>query len=85
MNARTVTATLAAAIGLATLAPAEPAHADGKPERCYGVAAKGQNDCATPQYACVGRSTVDRDPNAWIMVPAGLCERIAGGKLTPGG
>ena len=40
------------------------------------LAAKGDTE------KCAGTSTADRDAEAWILVPAGTCERIAGGKLT---
>ena len=32
--------------------------------------------------ACAGTATADRDAEAWILVPTGTCERIAGGKVT---
>jgi uncharacterized membrane protein len=60
MNRRTFVPSLAAAIGLAMVAQAMPAQAQqadpkkqtmermtkGNLEKCYGVAAKGKNDCA---------------------------------------
>ena len=52
-------------------------------EKCYGIAKAGQNDCAsTGNNSCGGTSRINADPNAWIYVPAGYCERIVGGSLT---
>lgn len=51
-------------------------------EKCAGIVKAGKNDCGTSQAACAGTSTVDRDPEAWILVPKGTCERIAGGMVT---
>jgi uncharacterized membrane protein len=51
-------------------------------EKCYGVALKGQNDCAAgPGTTCQGTSTVDFQPNAWKFVIGGTCESIS----VPGG
>lgn len=52
-----------------------------KKEKCYGVVAKGQNDCGTSAHSCAGQAKVDNDPNEWVMLPEGYCKRIAGGKL----
>ena len=52
-------------------------------ERCYGVARAGKNDCSTATTACPGTSKVDSQPDAWMYVPKGTCERIAGGSLKP--
>jgi uncharacterized membrane protein len=51
-------------------------------EKCAGVVKAGKNDCGTSKSACAGTSKVDRDPEAWVIVPKGTCERIAGGTLT---
>ncbi len=59
-----------------------PAMAAGK-EKCYGVAAAGQNDCATKSSSCAGTSKVDNQGDAFVAVPKGLCEKLAGGSLTP--
>lgn len=49
-------------------------------EKCYGVAARGKNDCAEGQHSCVGQSTRDRDPASFVLVPKGDCQKLAGGK-----
>jgi uncharacterized membrane protein len=66
---------LAGASGLALAAK-------GGTEKCAGIAKAGKNDCGTSKSACAGSATADRDVEAWILVPAGTCEKIAGGKLT---
>ncbi len=45
---------------------------------CYGVAAAGENDCATNSTACGGTAAVDRAPNAWVAIPQGVCMNIKG-------
>ena len=56
--------------------------ASGETEKCAGVVKAGQNDCGTSKSACAGSASADRDAEAWILVPTGTCEKIAGGKLT---
>ncbi|APG10007.1 putative membrane protein [Bradyrhizobium diazoefficiens] len=72
---------------LATAAPLTKAEADAaiaaKKEKCFGVALKGQNDCAAgPGTTCQGTSTVDFQGNAWKFVQGGTCASIElpGGK-----
>lgn len=50
-------------------------------EKCYGVAAAGKNDCQTATSSCAGTATEDRQADAWIYVPKGTCDKIAGGSL----
>jgi uncharacterized membrane protein len=86
MNKRVVIASaLAAAVAAPTLALAAPAAAPKfKAEKCYGLAKAGKNDCAsTGNHSCAGLSKVNADPNSWIFVPAGYCNRIVGGSLKP--
>lgn len=59
-----------------TEAEAKAAVAAGK-EKCYGVALKGQNDCAAgPGTTCQGTSTVDFQGNAWKFVMGGTCTKV---------
>ncbi len=58
--------------------------ADVEFEKCYGVAAAGQNDCQTATTSCAGTSKVDNQPDAWIFIPEGTCGKIAGGSTTSG-
>ncbi len=68
-------ASFAAAAPL-TKAEADAAIAAHK-EKCYGVALKGQNDCAAgPGTTCQGTSTVDFQGNSWKFVQGGACEAI---------
>jgi uncharacterized membrane protein len=69
------------AIGLAGVANNALA-AKGDTEKCAGVAKAGKNDCGTSKSACAGTATADRDPEAWILVPNGTCEKSAGATLT---
>lgn len=82
MTKQTLIATaLLAALALPIAGAGTPARAEGENEKCFGVAAAGKNDCQTATSSCAGTSTVDRSPDAWIYVPAGTCEKIAGGML----
>ena len=59
---------------LATVAVPPSAKAADK-EKCYGVALKGQNDCAAgPGTTCAATSKVDYQGNAWKLVDKGTCE-----------
>ena len=49
-------------------------------EKCYGVAARGKNDCAEGQHSCVGQASHDRDKESFVLVPKGDCQKLAGGK-----
>ena len=76
----TALASLATAAPL-TKAEADAATAAGK-QKCYGVALKGQNDCAAgPGTTCQGTSTIDFQGNAWKFVQGGTCTSI----VVPGG
>ena len=55
----------------------------GKKEKCYGVVAKGMNDCQTSSHSCAGQASEDQHPEEWMYVPAGMCERLAGGSTEP--
>lgn len=54
-----------------------------KKEKCYGVVAKGMNDCGTSTHSCAGQATVDNHGEEWIYVAKGLCDRIAGSSKEP--
>ena len=94
MSARTkvTTALLASAIttALASVSVAAPltkaemdAATAAKKEKCFGIALKGQNDCAAgPGTTCQGTSTVDFQGNSWKFVQQGTCTsiQVPGGK-----
>jgi uncharacterized membrane protein len=70
----------AAVTGAVALSTATAYAADN--EKCYGVAKAGKNDCKTDAHSCAGMSKMDRDPASFIAVPAGSCEKIAGGSTS---
>lgn len=46
-------------------------------EKCFGVALKGENNCAAGAgTTCAGTSKIDYQGNAWRLVPAGTCTMI---------
>ncbi len=77
---------LLGAVALTALANA-PVHAadssDQPMEKCYGVAAAGKNDCAAGSHSCAGQATKDHDKSSFVLVPAGTCEKLAGGSTKP--
>lgn len=46
--------------------------------KCYGIAAANMNDCGTATTACGGSVHVDRQKDAWIAIPNGICKQIKG-------
>jgi uncharacterized membrane protein len=75
----------AAVLALSTAGMVIPSTAladDPEFEKCYGVAAKGMNDCQTATSSCAGTVKQDRQADAFIAVPKGTCNKIAGGSLT---
>ncbi|MGA7800618.1 MAG: DUF2282 domain-containing protein [Gammaproteobacteria bacterium] len=72
-----------AVLGIAGIAP--PAAAKAPPmEKCHGINKAHENDCTTGHNACAGRATRSRDPYAFVLLPKGVCRKIAGGSLKPG-
>ena len=55
--------------------------AAGDNEKCAGVVKAGKNDCGTSKSSCAGTAKADKDAEAWIFVPKGTCEKIAGGRI----
>jgi uncharacterized membrane protein len=77
MDRRFVTLALAGSLVSALAAIPVPASAqDATKEKCYGVALKGQNDCAAGKHSCAGHSTVDYDKASFKLVPAGTCKTM---------
>ena len=50
-------------------------------EKCYGINAAAKNDCAEGAHSCAGQATQARDPKSFVLLPAGDCGKIQGGKL----
>ncbi|MDQ0392749.1 BufA1 family periplasmic bufferin-type metallophore [Labrys monachus] len=89
MDRRLVTVTLAASLVSALAAAVAPVAAQAADkEKCYGVALKGQNDCAAGSHDCAGHSTISYDKQSFKLVPAGTCKTIktphGHGMLMPG-
>lgn len=76
-NKLLASAALAAVIASGVVAPAE---AGSKKEKCYGIAAAGQNDCANlaGTHSCAGQSTSDNDKGEWKLVKKGTCSELGG-------
>ena len=99
MNRTLATTALAAAVSLAVAAPSlaqqsgKPMTKEQQQtmermekqnlEKCYGVAARGKNDCAEGAHSCVGQATHDRDKASFVLLPKGDCQKLAGGSSNP--
>jgi uncharacterized membrane protein len=98
MNRRMLAlSTLTTAVGLALAMQAPIVRAQGmadpkkatmermtkdKLEKCYGINAAAKNDCAEGAHSCAGQATQARDAKSFVLLPAGDCSKIAGGKTT---
>ena len=54
-------------------------------EKCFGIAKAGKNDCSIKKssHSCAGLATKDSDPNDFVALPKGSCDKIANGSITP--
>ncbi|NEO58413.1 MAG: DUF2282 domain-containing protein [Okeania sp. SIO3B5] len=70
------------AVGLTTFGNSQEALA-GKEgmEKCAGIVKAGKNDCGANGHDCAGKAAKDSDPNEWIYVAEGTCEKIVGAKI----
>lgn len=52
-------------------------------EKCAGVAKKGMNDCGSldGKHSCSGKATKDNDPNEWVYLPKGTCDKLTKSKV----
>jgi uncharacterized membrane protein len=55
--------------------------AEGDMEQCAGIIKAGKNDCATSTNQCHGHVEQDGSREAWIYLPKGTCERLAGARV----
>ena len=78
-NTILVASALATVLSLSATAGAQAADN----EKCYGIAKAGKNDCQTATHSCAGTATKDAQGDSWIYVPAGTCDKIAGGSAQP--
>jgi uncharacterized membrane protein len=53
-----------------------------KLEKCYGINSVAKNDCAEGVHSCAGQATQARDAKSFVLLPAGDCSKIQGGKTT---
>jgi uncharacterized membrane protein len=76
------TATIAGSFAAALTMIATPVFAGPKPlqptmDKCFGIAMKGDNDCAAGAgTTCAGTASADYQGNAWKYVPKGTCATI---------
>lgn len=86
MNDRILRSAIAGLFAVGALSAGTVALADDldhtKDEKCAGVIKAGKNDCATSKNQCHGHVKTDRDPEAWIYLPKGLCAKIVGAHVT---
>jgi len=77
-----VSVTAASILAVALMSNATVSHA-GKEgfEKCQGIAKAGQNDCGANGHSCAGYAAVDGDPQEWVYVPEGTCDKIVGGTV----
>ena len=82
-----LTAAVASSFAAALTMLAAPASAAPKPpqptmDKCFGIALKGDNDCAAGAgTTCAGTANADYQSNAWKYVPKGTCATM----VTPKG
>jgi uncharacterized membrane protein len=70
-------------VGAVSLAKRALAAGEPKMEKCFGIAKAGKNDCAVKNssHSCAGQATKDNEKDAFVLLPKGTCEKIAGGSL----
>ena len=74
---------LAGAVAAAIATPMIGAASAADNEKCFGIAAAGQNDCQAAGNSCAGQVAEAGRGDAWIYVPTGTCQKINGGSLEP--
>jgi uncharacterized membrane protein len=75
--------TIAAALSAGLLLAAQVQAQAPTTEKCFGIAKAGKNDCQTASSSCAGTSRKDAQTDSWLSVPKGVCQKIAGGSLSP--
>ena len=74
---------LASAVAAAISGPLMTTAQAAENEKCFGIAAAGQNDCQAAGNSCAGQVSQAGRGDAWIYVPTGTCQKINGGSLEP--
>jgi uncharacterized membrane protein len=71
------------AVALPAISQAAPAPVPSyTSEKCYGIAARGSNDCGTQTHSCAGTASKAKDGASWVYTPTGTCKKIEGGSLS---
>lgn len=85
MNKKLVSQAAAASVlaGALSLTATQSLAAGEDMEKCYGVVKAGHNDCQANGHSCQGQASVDGDSQEWVLVPAGLCDKLADGSTEP--
>lgn len=73
MNRQSIALLIAGSVASALAASTTSTAAASEQENCYGIALKGQNDCAAAQHSCAGQATISYDGQSWKSVPKGTC------------
>lgn len=82
MNSKQLLLTAMSGIAmLGAMATAPVLAAEPGMEQCAGVVKGGKNDCVTSKNACHGHVAESSNPEAWIYLPKGTCDRIVGAHL----
>ncbi len=82
-NSNLIASAIIAAFALPAISQAAPAAVPSyTSEKCYGVAARGSNDCGTQTHSCAGTATKAKDGASWLYTPTGTCTKIEGGSLS---
>ncbi|MGK7876050.1 MAG: DUF2282 domain-containing protein [Xenococcaceae cyanobacterium] len=68
------------ALGLSTVSKNVFAANEGM-EKCAGIVKAGLNDCGTSKHDCAGKAMTDGDPEEWLYLPQGTCNKIVNGTL----
>ena len=78
-----IAAAIISAVALPAISHAAPAPVPSyTSEKCYGIAARGSNDCGTQTHSCAGTATKAKDASSWVYTPTGTCKKIEGGSLS---
>jgi len=78
MSSRALAGAFTTALAL-TVGPGQAGPKPPEPtkDKCFGIAVKGDNDCAAgPGTTCAGTSTVDYQGNSWKYVAKGTCDTV---------
>jgi uncharacterized membrane protein len=78
-----IVSAVAGVISLSTTAAGAADVVCAEKERCYGVSKAGKNDCATASSVCAGTAKLDDQKDAWVYLPKGTCDKLAGALLKP--